>query len=294
MKTLDKKYLEAWGLLILLSLIWGSSFILIKKGLIHLTPAEVAAVRVLSASLVVAPIALSRLRSLNFRELSIIVLTGLFGTMLPAFLFAYAETQLESAITGILNALTPIWIVSVSFVFFNYKLRGREMAGLFLGFSGSVILLFAGSGGDFGKLNYYIFFVILATACYGINLNIIKFMLVKVPALTISTVSLLALGPITFVFLTFYTEFGEKVYHLQLIRNSLISVLILGIFGTGMALILFNRLIKLTKPVFSGSVTYFIPVVSIFWGIMDGENTQKTHIIGMLVIFAGVFLSNRK
>jgi drug/metabolite transporter (DMT)-like permease len=291
---LDKKHIEAWVLLILLSLIWGSSFILIKKGLIHLSPVEVAAIRVLSASLVVMPIALGRLRSLSVRELLIIILSGLFGTLLPSFLFAFAETQLESGLTGILNALTPLWIVSVSFIFFQYKLRGREMAGLILGFSGSVMLLFAGSGGDLGKLNYYVFFVILATACYGINLNIIKFTLERVHALTISTVSLLALGPFALFFLTFYTEFGEKVYHLQLIRNSLLSVLILGILGTGLALILFNRLIKLTKPVFSGSVTYFIPIVSIFWGIMDGEKTHLAHFIGMFVIFAGVFLSNKK
>lgn len=291
---MDKKHIEAWVLLVLLSLIWGSSFILIKKGLIHLTPAEVAAIRVLSGSVVVAPIALGRLRGLEVRELLIIIFTGFIGTMLPAFLFAYAETRLESGITGILNALTPLWIVTVSFVFFNYKLRSREITGLLLGFAGSVILLFAGSGGDFGKLNFFIFFVILATALYGINLNIIKFVLVKVPALTISTVSLLLLGPVALVFLTFYTGFGEKVYHLQLIRNSLLSVLILGILGTGLALILFNRLIKLTKPVFSGSVTYFIPVVSIFWGIMDGEDTYLAHFIGMFVIFTGVFLSNRK
>ncbi|MGF1637518.1 MAG: DMT family transporter [Cyclobacteriaceae bacterium] len=291
---MEKNNLHAWLLLLILSVIWGSSFILIKKGLVALSPGEVAGMRVLMAAVFVSPIALNKLKGLSFRQIAIIFSTGVLGTFIPSFLFAFAETRLGSGITGIFNALTPAWIIIVGSIFFNYKIRSNEFFGFTLAFAGCVVLVFAGSGGQLSNINSYAIFVLLATLCYGFNVNIIKHKLVSIPSITISTVSLILLFPFALIYLLSFTEIVEKVYNIQHNNLPLLSVVVLGFFGTGLALILFNQLIKLASPVFAGSVTYFIPIVALLWGALDHEKILFSHIIGTITIITGVFILNIK
>ena len=164
-----------WILLSVLSLIWGSSFILIKKGLVVFSAGEVGAIRILTASLFLLPLAIPKLKGLKARQWRLLFLTGLLGNFFPAFLFAIAETQLDSALTGVLNALTPLFVIIVGALFFTQKVSLKAGVGIVVGFAGTAFLVFSGSSGGISDVNYYAFYVVLATLCYGINLNLIKY-----------------------------------------------------------------------------------------------------------------------
>jgi drug/metabolite transporter (DMT)-like permease len=166
--------LRAWLLLIFLSLIWGSSFILIKKGLIGLSIGEVGALRIVSAGLFLAPFAAYNLRSIHKKFYGRLFFTGLLGNFIPAFLFAIAQTRLGSGITGILNSLTPISALVIGALLFGNSFTRNDVIGLITAFIGCVILIVSGSGGTLDRINTYIIFVVLATMCYGTNVNYIN------------------------------------------------------------------------------------------------------------------------
>lgn len=283
----------AWGLLLLLTLIWGSSFILIKKALVVYGPGEVGALRIVTAALALTPVALKKLGHLSRRHLGLLVLIGFVGSFIPAFLFAKAQTQLASSITGILNALTPLFVVIIGALFFHQQFTRRNTVGLIISFAGSVILVLAGSGGELVDVNFYALFVVGATICYGVNLNVIKTYLADLKPLTITAVSLLLVFPLALGYL-----FGLSSFTDQLQENgameALLYVSILGIFGTSIALIFFNRLVQLTNPMFTSFVTYFIPIVAVIWGVIDGESLYLGHYLGMAAIIAGVYIANHR
>jgi len=165
---------KAWVLLIILALIWGSSFILIKVGLSALSAGEVGALRIFSASLVLSPMAVANLGKVDRRHFSLLLVVGMFGSLLPAFLFAAAQTHLQSSVAGILNALTPLFTMLMGAVFFSQRLSLRTLAGLLIGLAGTAYLIMAGADGGM-TVNAYALLVVLATICYGANLNLIKF-----------------------------------------------------------------------------------------------------------------------
>lgn len=283
----------AWSLLILLTLIWGSSFILIKKALLVYGPGEVGALRIVTAGLALTPVALKKLGRLQRRHLGLLVLIGFVGSFIPAFLFAKAQTQLASSITGILNALTPMFVVIMGALFFRQKFTRRNTIGLVVSFAGSVMLVLAGSGGEIGEINYYALFVVAATICYGVNLNVIKTYLADLKPLTITSVSLLLVLPLALGYLFSFSSFST-----QLSRPgsgaALLYVSILGVLGTSFALILFNKLVQLTNPMFTSFVTYLIPMVAVIWGVLDGESLYLEHYAGMIAIIAGVYIANHR
>jgi len=285
----------AWGLLIFLALIWGSSFILIKKGLLFFGPGQVASLRIVSAGLVLVPLSLPALRRLKRRHLFLLFTIGLVGSTIPAFLFAKAQTQLPSGITGVLNALTPLFVLILGTLFFGHTVKRSNLLGIGVGFAGVVILLLAGAGGNLGAVNYYAVYVMLATICYGLNLNIIKSYLADLRPVVITAVSLLFVLPIGAVYLFAGTNFvavmqqgGGGVWW------ALLYLCLLGVVGTAIALILFNHLVQITTPIFTSSVTYLIPIVAVVWGLIDGETLVLGQLAGMLTIIIGVWLANRK
>lgn len=288
----QKTPLKAWTLLIILSLIWGSSFILIKKGLIGLEPMEVGAIRILSASLFMLPFAIRNFHKIRRTHLLALVSVGFLGSFIPAFLFAVAQTQLESALTGVLNALTPIFTILVGLVFYGQKQRPQVFFGVIVGFVGTAILVLAGSGGELSSFNYYAFFVILATLMYALNLNVIKHHLQGLESLTITSVSLAFVGPLAAVQLLLFTDFPQKVVEVEGAMLATSYILVLGIVGTALALLIFNRLVSLTDPVFTSSVTYIIPVIAICWGLLDGEVLLMSHVVGIVAILIGVYIAN--
>ncbi|MEM7551943.1 MAG: DMT family transporter [Bacteroidota bacterium] len=284
---------KAWGFLITLALIWGSSFILIKKGLLSFSADEVGAIRITFAGLALLPFSIGKLKSVKKKNLKLLFITGILGNMIPAFLFAIAQTKLPSGITGILNALTPLFALTVGALFFKFKFALKDGLGLAIGLIGSIILILAGSGGDLVGINLYGLFVIGATLCYGTNINLIKVYLKDVRSLDIASISLFLVLPFGLVYLLGFSDFTHQIIQSSEARIALGYLAILGIIGTAFALVLFNSLVKMTTPVFASSVTYIIPIVAAVWGVVDGENLLTGHFIGMATIILGVYLANR-
>ena len=292
-----ERAIKSWLFLILLALIWGSSFILIKKGLLVFSAGEVGAYRIVSAGLVLLPLSLPRLKTLNKRQVWNLIIVGLVGSFIPAFLFAEAQTQLSSSLTGVLNALTPLFVVIVGAVFFNSTITRRNGIGLLIAFIGVGILITVRAGGGFGtfsQINVYAFLVLLATLCYGINLNLIKYWFVVLKPVDITSISLLMVLPAASMYLFIATDFSFKLVHVEGGYLAAGYLTILGVVGTAFALIIFNILVKIATPVFASTVTYLIPIVAIVWGVLDGEVLLLGHYLGILAVIIGVWIGNRK
>ncbi|MGY6742313.1 MAG: DMT family transporter [Cecembia sp.] len=289
--------LKAWGFLIILALIWGSSFILIKRGLVVFSPGEVGAFRIVAAGMFLLPLSLPRLKNLNRRQVKNLIIVGLVGSFIPAFLFAKAQTQLSSALTGVFNAMTPLFVVIIGALFFNSRITKRNGWGLFIAFIGVVILLSVKEGVGFGSLtdiNAYAFYVLLACACYGLNLNIIKFRFVELKPVAITAISLTMVLPMALIYLFAFTQFSFKITHVEGAALAAGYIALLGVVGTALALILFNVMVKVATPVFASSVTYLIPIVAIMWGLLDGEQLLAGHYLGIAAVIFGVWVGNRR
>ncbi len=290
---MNEKYpLRAWLLLLLLALIWGSSFILIKKGLTALTPLEVGSIRMLSASISLLPFVFSRFKLVKKDKIKYFVAVGLSGSFIPAFLFAVAQTRIESAVTGILNTLTPLFTVLIGFWFFKQRQKPSVWIGIVVGFIGSILLITAGSEGQLSKINFYGLFVITATVLYATNSNLIKYQLNEYRSLTITSISLFFVGPFAAVTLFVFSDFTSKIGDTGTLQ-SVLYICVLGVVGTAIALIIFNKIVQLTNPVFTSSVTYIIPLVALVWGLIDGETLLLNHILGMAAILIGVYITNQ-
>ncbi|MEL7147962.1 MAG: DMT family transporter [Bacteroidota bacterium] len=283
---------KAVVLLLILSVIWGSSFILIKWALQSLSPLQVGAIRILAASLFLSPLAFMKLRRLSLKTAGLLLLIGVVGSLGPAFLFAVAQTQLPSSLTGVINALTPLFVIIMGALFFKKQIVPATILGIVVGFVGTSILILGGAKEGVGAVNAYALLVVLATIMYGINLNTIKYFLSEIDALTITSVSLLFVGPLAAVVL-FSTDFTVRIMENPDALQGLLYVSLLGVVGTAIALILFNYMVKITDPVFASSVTYLIPIVAIFWGIVDGERLFPIHFVGIALTLLGVWLANR-
>lgn len=284
----------AWALLILLAIIWGNSFILIKKGLLAYTAGEVGALRIIAAGLALLPIALKHVWSLNARNRMLLLVIGLVGSFIPAFLFATAQTQLSSSVTGILNALTPLFVVVLGALFFGHRFTRRNAIGLGISFIGSIVLALARAGGELGTVNFYAGLVILATICYGLNLNIIKAYLGSLRPIVITSVSLSLVLPAALIYLFGFSDFIVHAQTQPTAGWSLLAVVTLGVVGTAIALILFNRLVQMTTPMFTSFTTYLIPIVAVIVGVLDGEVLLPLHFVGMAAVILGVYIANQK
>ncbi len=284
---------KRWVLLILLSLIWGSSFILMKRGLESFTAIQVGALRVSIASAVLLLFGYKHLKIINRKNVIQLFLAGLLGNFLPAFLFAKAQSQLDSGITGILNSLVPLFTVLVGFFLFKIKVKGSQVLGILIGLVGTLILILKGAEMNSSSNYYYVLFVIAATLSYAINSNLIKKYLGNEKALSI-TVSAFSMFLIPSLIILFYTGFFTE-YTFQADQNvSLMYISILAIVGTAISVAMFNQLIKISSPVFATSVTYLIPIVAVMWAVFDGESLHWLQFLGTAIILSGVYLVNKQ
>jgi drug/metabolite transporter (DMT)-like permease len=301
----------SWFLLLLLALIWGSSFILMKRGLLVFSPLEIGALRISAAFVALLPFAVFHARKIPMSKWKYLLVSGLLGNAIPAVLFPLAQTRLLSSVTGVLNGLTPLFTVMVGALFFSQKLRYKQLIGLGIAFIGAGLLSIAKQGGGFGDINAYVLLVVLASFLYGISLNVIKSNLSEVASFPIASCAFLTVGVPSVLFLFFGTpflsHFGEtgitnlmNTYSVldtdsavYLVWKSFFYIVVLGVVGTAIALIIFNKVIQLNDAVFASTVTYFIPIVAIFWGVIDDEPLQTGHFIGMVLIICGVFVANR-
>lgn len=281
-------------LLILLALIWGTSFILIKQGLKVFSPAEVGSLRVAAASVFLMPFAFLRWKELKQGDHFKLFLSGMMGIFIPAFLFALAQTRLQSSVTGILNTLSPVWAVVMGVLFFNQRFRGFAIFGLLVSLVGAIILALARAEGDIGGFNAYALLVVLACALYGANVNFLKFKVEGLGSLTVTSVSLLLIGPFAFIYLFGFTDFMQKLTSIPGAWQAAGFIVILALMSTAIANLIFNKMLQISSPLFAASVTYLIPIVSVMWGMLDGEHLYLGHFVGMIAILGGVYLANRK
>ena len=281
-------------LLILLALIWGTSFILIKQGLKVFAPDEVGALRVSAASLFLVPLATTKLRELKLVHYGRLLLSGLLGIFFPAFLFAFAQTRLESSVTGIANSLTPIFTLVIGAIVFHQPFRRASILGIIIGLGGTILLILSNSGEGISGVNLYILLVILGCVFYAINLNFIKYRIPDVTSLTITSVSLLLIGPLAIGYLLGVTDFVKTLQNETGAWRAFGFVALLGFMSTSVATLIFNKLVKISSPLFTSSVTYLIPMVAVMWGVLDGEKLYAGHYAGMVAIIAGVYLANKK
>ncbi|MEO8253764.1 MAG: DMT family transporter [Flavobacterium sp.] len=288
---MESKQLK-WGYLGLLSLVWGSSFILIKKGLIGLSAIQVGSLRIIFAALFLLLIGFKSLRKIPKEKWKFIALTSVFGTFVPAFLFAIAETELDSSVTAVLNSLTPLNTLVLGALFFGTVFKRKQILGVFIGLFGSLLLVFNGAVNHPNQNYYYAFLVIIASICYAINVNLIKRYLHDLTSLSITTGNFLILLFPSLIIL-YFTGFYD-VIAIEKVQQSVLFIVILGVLGTGIANVLFFKLIQISSPVFATSVTYLIPVVAFFWGLLDHEILTAVQFFGAFIILIGVYLSAKK
>ncbi|MBN2237662.1 MAG: DMT family transporter [Bacteroidales bacterium] len=283
-----------WILYITLVLIWGTSFILIKKGLEVFDPIQLGSLRIVISFLALLPLAFKRFKFISSRDWFNLGTAGLLGSFFPAFLFAMAQTGLNSSTAGILNSLTPLFTLLVGVSFFKFKARCWSYLGVFISMVGTYGLLTVSGGKAFAFNIQYGIMIIFATLFYGTQVNIIKTYLSHLPPLTITIFQFFIIGWPAFIVLFGFTNFIKLTQVEPKFYEGLFFVAILALVGTAFALILFNKLIKIANPVFSSSVTYFIPLVALIWGFFDHESFNITFFLWIGLILSGVYLVNKK
>ena len=281
-----------WVYLMILALIWGSSFILIKKGLVGLSALQLGSLRILFAAVFLLLIGFKSLMKIPKQKWKYIALTSMFGTFIPAYLFAIAETEIDSSITAILNSLTPLNTLILGAVAFGINFKKNQVWGVFIGLVGSMLLVFNGAINHPEQNYYYAILVIIASICYAVNVNLLKKYLHDLSPLSITTGNFAFLVVPTFLILIFSGFF--EVIHVAKVQHSILFIMVLGVVGTGVANILFFKLIQMSSPVFATSVTYLIPIVAFFWGLLDNEMLTPVQFFGAFIILIGVYLSAKK
>ena len=293
-----------WGVLLLLAFVWGSSFILMKIALFDSSGApvysamDVAALRITIAALALLPVAISQFKNVPREKWIWILGVGTFGNLLPAYLFTSAQTELPSAIAGMLNSLTPLFTMIIAVLLFKTAISGSQLIGLVIGFFGAMLLISDGGNlvdvfmSESGISIVGCRKVALATLFYGLSVNILRNKLLDVGATTIAAIALAFVMPIA-VFALFGSDVPTILLENPSGIKSMLSVVVLAVIGTAAALAVFNTLIKWTDALTASSVTYIIPVFAAMWGFIDGEALTVWHLIGGLVILLGVALVKR-
>ncbi|SDR71408.1 Permease of the drug/metabolite transporter (DMT) superfamily [Formosa sp. Hel1_31_208] len=285
---------KKWLFLLILSLIWGSSFILIKKSLLGLTPYQLGALRTIITGMILFAVGFSSIKHIARREWKWVVISGFLGSFVPAFLFAIAETEIDSAIASILNSLVPLNAILLGFAIFKIGFSKRQFLGVVIGFIGTSILILRGADLNPDQNYLYAGFVIISTIMYALNVNIIKTYLQNVKPLSIATGNYVAIMIPAIVILVITDFFTESTYTHPDFNMSLVYVAILSLFGTALAKVLFNTLIQISTPVFASSVTYLMPIVALFWGVLDGESFGVLQVLASVIILLGVYLANKR
>ena len=285
--------LNKWFYLIALSLIWGSSFILIKKALLGLEASQLGSLRIIFSSIFIFLIAWRNIFTIKKIEWKWITISAFLGSFFPAFLFAFAEKEIDSSVASIINSIVPLNTLILGMIIFKIESTKRQIIGVLVGFFGTYLLISSGLKLNPDQNYNYAGLVILCSFLYALNVNIIKKYLQHLSALTITVGHFTAIiFPAALVFL--FSDFEFSSLEKDEVKTSIFYVFILALFGTALAKIIFNKLIKISSPVFAASVTYSMLIVSIFWGIVDGEKFSIYQLIATLIIVFGVILTNKK
>lgn len=281
-----------WFYLIILALVWGSSFILIKKSLIGLTPIQLGALRMIITAIFLLLVGFRSLKKIQKKHWPYVIITALLGTFFPSFLFAFALTGIDSSISAILNSFTPFNTFIFGALVFGFAFKKKQLIGIVVGLIGTLVLILQGAQLNPDQNYWYALLVLTASVGYAFNANIVKRYLYDLNALAITTGNfLLLIVPATIVLL--FTDFELDFEANENLGSSLIYISILAVVGTGSAKVLFNRLVQISSPVFSSSVTYLIPIVAVMWGVWDGERLSLIQFLAGGIILLGVYLVNK-
>ena len=284
---------KAWLILAGLSIIWGSSFILIKRGLLVFPPEQVGAMRLGISAIAFFPFLVSQVNRIDWRKLKYLLVVGVTGSGLPAFLFATAQTEISSSLAGILNSLTPLFTLLIGVLVFGSPFSWGKLMGIVLGLAGATsLILLSGSSGVEGNI-WYGLLVVIATISYATSGNVVGKYLNKMDSLLIGAASFGIIGIPLMIYLLLGTNFLQIMQTDPGAWEALGYVSILALIGTFAASVVFFKLIQNTNPVFGSTVAYLIPIVALGWGITDGELVSFYHLIGMALILSGVYLSRR-
>lgn len=285
---MNKNEFQSWATLIFLSIIWGTSFILIKKALQAFDPTQVAILRMAISGLAFAPIFVYFFRKLEWHRWPFYIVIGITGSAIPAILYATAQTHLSSASAGILNSLTPIFTLIIGMVFFKNRTSNRQLVGIVLGFSGaSALILLNSSGAVLVRDLVYGLFIVAGTVCYATNVNLIKQYFQHVNSMHLSSFAFVLISIPALICIPF-TDIPRIVEEHPFGQTALFYLILLSVVSTVLALILFYRLVQQTDAVFGASVAYLIPVIALIWGFADGEAIGFQHIMSLAVIVVGV------
>jgi drug/metabolite transporter (DMT)-like permease len=279
-----------WSIFLLLSLTWGSSFILMKIGMEALSPYQVASLRLFSAGIALIPFFVKYIRQTPLNKIPVIILSGILGNLIPAYLFCIAETRIDSALAGILNGLVPLMSLLAGFFLFRAPIVKKQLLGIFIGLLG-VVLLFVVKGVDTGYW-YYGLWIVLATICYGVNIAIVHYHLKGYSSLQLGSIALFFCAIFALPVLIF-TGFFPLLSGPEVPWRSLAASITLGVFGSGIASVLFYILINKAGALFASMVTYALPIVAIGWGLLAGERISFLQVLCLDVILAGVYIVNK-
>ncbi|WP_299525309.1 EamA family transporter [Winogradskyella sp.] len=283
-----------WIYLLVLSVIWGSSFILIKKSLLGLSPYQLGALRTIITGIILLSAGFYHLKKIPNSKWKWLFVSGLLGSFIPAFFFAIAETEIDSAVASILNSLVPLNTILLGFAVFKIASTQRQIFGVIIGFIGTTILILKGSALNPNQNYLYAGFVIASTLMYAANVNIIKRYLQDVKPLAIAAGNYVFIIIPALVILLFTDFFTPERLHNPYLLNALLYVTILSVFGTALAKVVFNKLIQISTPVFASSVTYIMPIIALIWGVLDGESFSFIQALAALLVLIGVYLSHKR
>ena len=282
-----------WFYLLILSIIWGSSFILIKKGLVGLTDYQLGSLRIVLTSIFLFSVGFKSIRQIRKKHWIWIVISGFVSSFFPPFLFAMAQNHIDSAVASILNSITPLATVLIGIIMFRILCTKGQILGVLVGFGGTLMLILVGAHFNSDQDYWYSTLIIIAAIGYALNVNIIKKHLNDISALAVTT------GNFIFIFLPalgilYFSGFFETIFQNKEMQLSFIYVAILSLFGTAIAKVIFNKLVQIATPVFASSVTYTMPIVAVVWGVIDGEKFGLMQVIAAAIVLIGVYMTNKK
>lgn len=258
-----------------------------KRGLVAFSAMQVSSLRIIISFLVLSPF----LRMLNKKDLPFLLLTAIFGSGLPTYIYPIAIEKIDSSVVGVINSLTPVFTVIFGLVLFKIKTTWFSILGLIIALIGASLLILKGNNISNLTINSYALLAILAPLLYGFSSNILKFKLSHIPAKQITAFTFALLFPFALAMLL-QTNFIEIIKSEPNVIESLAYISILAIVGTALALVVFNYLIKETSAVYASSVTFLMPAVVLLWGVFDNEDIGFIHIIALNLILFGVYVLN--
>lgn len=292
-KRIDlSKPIWQWVMLLSMASIWGTSFILMKKGLISYTYTQVAAFRLFFSFIFLLPLIFKNFKKIKQTSLTHILIAAFVGIAIPSVLFTKSQTQINSSLAGMLNSLSPVFTMIIGMWFFKARFKRYNILGIILGLIGAAGLMFKGQTGIFDQVNIYALLIAIATMCYGLNSNYVKRHLTHLDGITITALTFLMIGPLGGLYLLFSDFSQAKASAHPLINLGYIAIL--ALFSSAIGMIMYNTLIRYTSAIFVSSSTYIIPVFAIFWGLLDGEVVSPFQFLWISVIFLGVYLVNRR